>query len=190
MNAVGTPLAQSRLEHVMVVGGTPKEWDALTQPEWLGLASRLGEAAGAAGARWLTLRPYGPEPGDAGADGKRVHWHTDTPATGDGSGRCTVIVDSTADGRDGFATAAASIPAGVPIDEQAIARALYAPADAEPDLIVIVGPHDRLPASLVWELAYGELVYVDAPSFHELSAGDLSAAIETYHRRHRRFGGI
>ena len=76
---VGTPLAQSRLEHVMVVGGTPKEWDALTQPEWLGLASRLGEAAQAAGARWLTLRPYGPEPGDDGAGGRRVHWHTNTP---------------------------------------------------------------------------------------------------------------
>lgn len=185
MGAVGTPLAQSRLEHVMVVGGTPKEWDALTQPEWLGLASRLGAAAGTAGARWLTLRPYGPEPGDAGAGGRRVHWHTDTD-----DGSCTVIVDSTADGRDGFATAAASIPADVPIDEQGIAGALYSPADAEPDLIVIVGPHDRLPASLVWELAYGELVYVDAPSFHELTADDLSAAIETYHRRHRRFGGI
>jgi hypothetical protein len=190
MGAVGTPLAQSRLEHVMVVGGTPKEWDALTEPEWLGLASRLGEAAGTAGARWLTLRPYGPEPGDAGADGRRVHWHTDTPGSGDRSRSCTVIVDSTADGRDGFATAAASIPAAEPIDERAIASALYSPADAEPDLIVIVGPHDRLPASLVWELAYGELVYIDASSFHELSARDLSGAIDTYHRRHRRFGGI
>jgi undecaprenyl diphosphate synthase len=190
MEAVGSPLAQSRLEHVMVVGGTPKEWDALTQAEWLGLASRLGEATGAAGARWLTLRPYGPEPGDAGAGGQRLHWHTDVRDTSDGGVVCTVIVDSTSDGRDGFATAAASIPASVPIDEQGIARALYSPADAEPDLIVIVGPHDRLPASLVWELAYGELVYVDAPSFHELSAADLGAAIDTYHQRHRRFGGI
>lgn len=184
---MGTPLA-TRLDHVMVVGGTPKEWDALTQPEWLEMASRLGTAAGRAGARWLTLRPYGPAPGDDTSDVHRMHWHVDT--SGSGGQQCTVIVDSTADGRVAFAAAAASIPADQPIDEQAIARALYAPADAEPDLIVIVGPSDHLPSSLVWELAYGELVYVDAPSFHELAADHLAAAIETYHRRHRRFGGI
>ena len=169
----------------MVAGGTPKEWDALTRAEWLGLASRLGGAASAAGARWLTLRPYGPEPGDDSAGTQPTHWNV---ATADGT--CTVIVDSTADGRAAFATAAAQVPADQPIDEQAIARALYAPADVEPDLIVIVGPADHLPSSLVWELAYGELVYVDAPSFHELSAADLAGAFETYHRRHRRFGGI
>lgn len=185
MDPVGTRLGQSRLEHVMVVGGTPKEWDSFTQPEWLGLASRLGVAASAAGARWLTLRPHGPEPGDDPGELHRLHWSV---ATDDG--RCTVIVDSTADGRAGFATAAASVPDDMAIDEHAIARALYSPADAEPDLIVIVGPHDRLPASLVWELAYGELVYVDATSFHDLTADELGAAIETYHRRHRRFGGI
>ena len=100
-----------------------------------------------------------------------------------------MIVDPTADGRDGSPRAAASIPAGEPIDEQAIARALYSPADAEPDLIVIVGPHDRLPASLVWELAYGELVYVDAPSFHELGPTTWRRR-SRLHRRHRRFGGI
>ena len=178
--AVGTSL-----EHVMVVGGTPKEWDALTQPEWLGLANRLGHAAAAAGARWVTLRPHGPEPGDDEAHLHRLHWHVDTD-----DGTCTVIVDSTADGRVAFARAASSIAADRPIDESAIASALYAPADSEPDLIVIVGPHDRLPSSLVWELAYGELVYVDAPSFTDLTGDDLGAAIDTFNRRHRRFGGI
>ena len=185
MAVVGTTL-----EHVMVVGGTPKEWDALTQPEWLALAARLGGVAATSGARWLTLRPYGPEPGDDEAQLHRLHWHVDTDQLGSVGERCTVIVDSMADGRAAFAAAASSVPAGRLIDEQAIADALYAPADAEPDLIVIVGPHDRLPASLVWELAYGELVYVDAPSFHELTAADLGAAIETFNRRHRRFGGI
>ena len=172
------------LEHVMVVGGTPKEWESLTQSEWLALAGRLGDAAFGAGARWLTLRPWGPEPGDEEGP-RRLHWNVER-----GRGQCTVIVDSTADGRVAFARAAASIPANRPIDEQSIAAALYAPADAEPDLIVIVGPHDRLPASLVWELAYGELVYVDVPSFTELRQAELAAAIDTYKRRHRRFGGI
>jgi undecaprenyl diphosphate synthase len=173
------------LEHVMVVGGTPKEWDSLSEAEWRALAGRLGESAAGAGARWLTLRPYGPGPGDEDAHGQHGRWHVD----GD-ERRCTVIVDPTADGRVAFARAAASIPAERPLDEREIASALYAPADAEPDLIVIVGPHDRLPGSLVWELAYGELVYVDVPSFSDLTDAELAGAIDTYNRRQRRFGGI
>ena len=42
-----------------------------------------------------------------------------------------------------------------------ITEALYGPADAEPDLILVLGPPNRLPPSLVWELAYGELVFLD-----------------------------
>ena len=81
------------------------------------------------------------------------------------------------------------MPPGELVDEQAIARQLYAPADVEPDLIVILGPHDRLPPSLVWELAYGELVFVDRDVPTELSGADLQRAIETFHGRSRRFGG-
>ena len=180
MGPVGTTL-----EHVMVVGGTPKEWESLTQAEWVALAGRLGEAAGGEGARWLTLRPYGPEPGDDESPLHRLHWHLDTV-----DGRCTVVVDSTADGRVAFARAASAIQADQPIDEKAIASALYSPADAEPDLIVIVGPHDRLPSSLVWELAYGELVYADVPSFTDVTDAELAEAIDTYNQRHRRFGGV
>ena len=84
--------------------------------------------------------------------------------------RCTVIVDGTSDGRVEFARAAAAIPADVAIDERSIDDALYAPADAEPDLILVLGPHARLPPSLVWELAYAELVYSDA------AFGDLGPA--------------
>ena len=179
MDFVGTSL-----EHVMVVGGTPKEWDGVSQTEWLALASRLGEAAAGAGARWVTLRPYGPGP-DGEQVGASFSWHLTTD-----DHRCTVIVDSAADGRVAFARAAASIPDDQPIDERSIAAALYAPADVEPDLILIVGSHNRLPSSLVWELAYGELVYVDLPSFTDLTDANLIAAIETFNGRSRRFGGI
>ena len=144
---MGSPRSHSGLGHVMVVGGTPKEWDALTQAEWRGLAASLGGAASAAGARWLTMRPYGPEPGDDAAALQWVHWHVDTD-----DGNCTVIVDSTADGRAAFANAAAHVPADEPIDEQAIARVLYSPADAEPDLIEILGPPKHRPASIVWDM--------------------------------------
>ena len=53
----------------------------------------------------------------------------------------------------------------------------------------MLGPHDRLPSSLVWELAYSELVYVDTP-WAELCADDLIDAITTFRQRHRRFGGL
>ena len=172
------------LEHVMVVGGTPKEWDGVSQSEWLALASRLGQAAAGAGARWVTLRPFGSEI-DGDPAGTSFRWHL---ATDDA--RSTVIVDSAADGRVAFAAASSSIPDDQTIDEQAIAAALYAPADVEPDLIVIVGSHSRLPPSLVWELAYGELVYVDLPSFTDITDANLIAAIDTFNGRNRRFGGI
>ena len=41
-----------------------------------------------------------------------------------------------------------------------MAAALYEPADGEPDLVVVLGPSTQLPPSLVWELAYAELVFI------------------------------
>jgi undecaprenyl diphosphate synthase len=165
----------------MVVGGTPKDWDAIGADEWGDLVDRLGGVVGAAGARWLTIRPYGPQPAGSRADWFRYAASAEL---------CTVIVDPAADGREAFAAAAAAVPPGEVVDEQSIARELYAPADAEPDLIIILGPHDRLPPSLVWELAYGELVFVDRDVPTELSAADLQGAIDEFHRRSRRFGGL
>jgi undecaprenyl diphosphate synthase len=175
MGAVGMSLA-----HVMVVGGTPKDWDDIGADEWGGLVDRLAPLAAAAGARWLTIRPYGPHPASSRPE---LLSHVT-------SGACTVIVQEKGDGREAFAAAAAAVPAGVLVDEQAIAKELYAPADVEPDLIVVLGPHDRLPPSLVWELAYGELVFVDRDLPTELSEEDLQAAIETFHGRSRRFGRL
>ena len=43
---------------------------------------------------------------------------------------------------------------------------------AEPDLVVVLGPPTRLPPSLVWELAYGELVFV-AVGWRDLGAAHL-----------------
>lgn len=182
------------LDHVLVVAGTPQQWTDRTDGDWADLTERLGQIAAEAGARWLTMRPYGLDPlvPDATGGSRADRWWTLT--AGD---RCTVVVDPTVDGRVEFSQAVATIPAHRDIDERTVAGALYAPADAEPDLIVIVGARNRLPPSLVWELAYGELVYADAvaPSHdapavaHEL-ADQLCAAIEDYHGRIRRFGGL
>ena len=170
-----------RLEHVMVVGGTPKDWDDIGADEWEVVVDRLGAVAAAAGARWLTIRPYGPHPAssrprDAARTSTERTLHRHHRRGGRrsrGVRRC----------RGGGA-------AGELVDEQAIARQLYAPADVEPDLIVILGPHDRLPPSLVWELAYGELVFVDRDLPTELSGADLQRPSTTFHGRSRRFGRL
>jgi undecaprenyl diphosphate synthase len=66
---------------------------------------------------------------------------------------------------------------------------LYEPADVEPDLVLVLGPPTRLPPSLVWELAYSELVF-EAVALGDLGPEHLRAAISDYHGRRRRFGGL
>jgi undecaprenyl diphosphate synthase len=41
----------------------------------------------------------------------------------------------------------------------------------------------------VWELAYSEIVYIDA-HWRDLGATHVEHAIDEFSRRHRRFGGI
>ena len=47
----------------------------------------------------------------------------------------------------------------------------------------------RLPPSLVWELAYAELVFLDAP-WSALDSEHLEMAVDDFRRRNRRFGGL
>ena len=54
----------SSLAHVMVVAGTPRDWDELDERAWSGLATALGQVVADAGGAWLTLRAY-----EAGDDG-------------------------------------------------------------------------------------------------------------------------
>jgi hypothetical protein len=169
------------LQHVMVAGGSMAEWGALSDAEWSARMTSLGGVAGAAGARWLTLRPF--ERG-AGADGARPVQH----AVAD-HGPCTVIVDPHPDGRDHLVVAMRKLAESNQLSDATIAPALLAPAEVEPDLVLLLGTNDRLPTSLVWELAYSELVYVDV-AWADLSAPHLAAAIAAFQARHRRFGGL
>ena len=168
----------SSLAHVMVVAGDRHEWAALDDAGWQSLADELGAVVAAAGCAWLTLRMY-----EAGGE-EVVAVQRDAAG-----GQCTVIIDPVGDGRQRFAEAMALVPAAVPIDEKAVASALYEPADVEPDLVLVLGPSTRLPPSLVWELAYGELVFVST-MFAELRRDHLLAAIDEFHGRRRRFGGL
>jgi undecaprenyl diphosphate synthase len=81
------------------------------------------------------------------------------------------------------------LPPGVDIDEKSVAGALYEPADVEPDLVLILGPPTRLPPSLMWELAYGELVFLPV-DFEELAAEHVAAAVGDFSTRRRRFVGL
>jgi undecaprenyl diphosphate synthase len=75
------------------------------------------------------------------------------------------------------------------VTEQRLAATLSAPAPGEPDLVIVLGSATEIPASLVWEIAYAELVYLDAP-WQALDAEHLEMAIDDFARRDRRFGGI
>ena len=174
----------SSLAHVMVVGGTQRDWEAIDDHRWSAMAEELGTVVAAAGGAWLTIRAY--EPGDGAAvlaDGV-VRRHLVVA-----DGHCTVVIDPLSDGRQRFAEAMGRLPAGATIDEKSVAGVLYEPADVEPDLVVVLGPSTRLPPSLVWELAYGELVFLAVP-LADLRHQHLDAAIADFHGRRRRFGGL
>jgi undecaprenyl diphosphate synthase len=169
------------LRHVMVVGGDVAEWGELDDATWSERLRTLGVVATAAGARWLTLRPF--ERGD-GADQARPVHHSVSE-----QGSCTVIVDPTSDGRERLVVTLRKLAEDGHLDEASVAAALLAPAETEPDLVLLLGSHERLPSSLVWELAYAELVYLPV-RWADLRPEHLTSAIEAYRHRHRRFGGL
>lgn len=173
----GDPTRQL-LRHIMVVGGTLRDWDDLGDKRWDERVDRLGAVADQAGASFLTLRAFEP-----GVDPVDLQWWERQV------GSCHVIVDPCGDGRQRFAEAMQGLQPDEPVNEATVAEALYAPADCEPDLIVVLGESTRLPPSLVWELAYSELVF-HPMRWRELSPDDLVDAIADFARRERRFGGL
>ncbi len=180
MNAVADT---SALRHVIVVGGTVADWAAWSAEQWSERLGELGKVADTVGASWLTVRPY---QGASSADEATSSVPERTVAVGD----CLVSAHPEADGRSRVAAAVNALQAaGRPVTEDAIAERLNAPAEADPDLVVILGSSHRLPPSLVWELAYSELVFLDV-AWTELTPEHLDQAISTYAHRNRRFGGV
>jgi undecaprenyl diphosphate synthase len=166
------------LRHLVVAGGTLQEWESLAEEQWTDRIAELGKVADHVGARWLVLRPF------AGSTTHAMPVRTHTV------GGCVVEAQPDGDGRERFVRAALSLQAASQrITETAIDRLLNAPATVDPDLVVIVGAGHRTPPSLVWELAYSELVYADV-SWQNFGAVHLDEAIASYAHRHRRFGGI
>lgn len=75
------------------------------------------------------------------------------------------------------------------IDEAVVARHLYLPDVPDPDLLIRTSGELRLSNFLLWQSAYTELYFTRTlwPDFRE---AQFRAALRTYARRHRRFGGL
>lgn len=59
----------------------------------------------------------------------------------------------------------------------------------EVDLLIRTGGERRLSDFLLWEVAYAELVFSDL-MWPDFGPAELKGAVEEFHRRQRRFGGL
>lgn len=184
------------MSHVVVCGGSLDEWCETDAVSWSKRIDTVVDSVASMGARWITVCPYG---GDVSSDrrealiarlvdslfgtrrGDRV-WHVSRRGV-------VVIVDTCADGRERLAHAVATIPEGVDVDEESLKLAVLAPALDDPDLVIIFGDPTTLPPSLVWELAYSELVFLNVP-WSDFDAEHVEMAVDDFERRERRFGGV
>ena len=187
-------VSRSTLPHILVCAGTVTEWAATDAEQWKKRLALLAQAAQRGGAEWVTLVPYGP---GAVSQVKQLRATLSDQCGGEpyadriivlGEHGVTVIVDLCADGQERIARAASKIGASH-VTEQRLAATISAPAPGEPDLVVVLGSAVDIPPSLVWELAYAEIVFLDAP-WSGLDAEHLEMAVDDFARRDRRFGGI
>ena len=172
--------AAPTLHHVMVVGGTVADWADMQLDDWEKRIDELGSYCASIGVPWLTVRVY--------SDDDRTERAVTTAGRYDVGG-CCVTIDPQGDGRRRFADAMNALDATVEITEATVNAALYGAAVSEPDLLVVLGPPTQLPASLVWELAYAELVFIPV-AWSDFGAGELAAAVVDFAGRRRRFGGL
>jgi undecaprenyl diphosphate synthase len=183
----------SSLRHVLVVGGSLDQWKAMTSSEWSQYIATLRASVEQIGADWLTVYPYSGI-ADSSVDSELTEKIAQSSGAQlvDGklllSGTTSVVIDICADGQQRFVRAVNSL-SDEKITEKSLANAILHPASCEPDLVVIFGDPTRLPASLVWELAYSELVYLNTHWPH-CNIEDIELAINDFQRRDRRFGGV
>ena len=75
------------------------------------------------------------------------------------------------------------------LTEELLATYLYSADVPDPELIIRPSGEKRTSNFLLWQSAYSEYVFMNV-LWPDFSPEDLDAAIEEYHRRNRRFGGI
>src|SRR5205814_6790577 len=74
------------------------------------------------------------------------------------------------------------------IDEELVARHLYAPQMPDPDLVIRTSGELRISNFLLWQSAYSEYVFTET-LWPDFGPDEFRAAIEDYAGRRRRFGG-
>lgn len=168
---------QSSLRHVVVAGGEVDEWSRMSASQWDERIELLATVAGSHGAQWVSVFPFG----SRGASGGSIDPFVRV------CGDVRVSVNPCVDGRERIVDALRR-SLDVTFDEGSIEELLHGEA-GEPDMVVVLGAPDRLPPSLVWELAYSELVFVPV-DWLALDAGRFDDALGVYFGRERRFGGV
>ena len=75
------------------------------------------------------------------------------------------------------------------IDDSVLSSHLSTAGIPDPDLLIRTSGDQRISNFLLWQIAYAELYFCDKlwPEFHR---EDFLAALESYGRRERRFGGL
>ena len=183
----------SSLRHVLVVGGVLDQWNQMSTSDWSQYIATLRASVEQIGADWLTVYPYS---GIADLQMDIELIEKIAQACGaqlvDGklllSGSTSVVIDTCSDGQQRFVRAVNGL-SEEKITEKSLANAILQPASCEPDLVVIFGDPTQLPPSLVWELAYSELVYLNT-HWPNCNIEDIELAINDFQRRDRRFGGV
>ena len=75
------------------------------------------------------------------------------------------------------------------LTEELLSTYLYSADVPDPELIIRPSGEKRTSNFLLWQSAYSEYVFMNV-LWPDFSPADLDAAIEEYHRRNRRFGGV
>ena len=189
------PQEKTSLRHLLVAGGSVAEWASFSEIDWQRRLDVLVDIARRGGAQFVTVHPHEMTEASspAGSEVDRLRRSVDR------DGVC-VVVDPVVDGRDRILEVVSGLRSVSGrrivsawrgrrgLTEEKLSRSLFGEA-GEPDLVVILGPSHRLPRSLVWELAYGELVFLPV-TWGELAVEHLRTAIDDFARRQRRFGGV
>lgn len=109
----------------------------------------------------------------------------------------TLMIALSYGGRDELVQVARSLAADVAsgklapeaIDEAAFSARLFTEGVPDPDLLIRTSGEQRISNFLLWQMAYTEFVFVDTlwPDFNRES---LSAALDIFARRERRYGAV
>ena len=166
----------TRARHLIVVAGSIDEWAAFSEAQWTDRLTTVGTAAAAAGIVSVRIVPSVGDRAGGRAIGER---HAQV-------GICDVVADPRPDGRANVVDAINQM--SIPITEESL-QAQIGGSSEDVDLVIVLGEPNVLPRALVWELAYAELVYIDA-DWSTLSSEHVRRSLEEFAVRQRRFGGV